>query len=107
MAVIFGYQWLRDRRTPDEGTSEWVRHLYVTDQIDEREMERRLDVLEDPEADRIRKSVERVSGIGESRSWAIAARFRSLDEVRAASVDELTAVPDIGEYRAQALKEEL
>lgn len=105
--AVSAYRKVQDWRTPDEGTTEWVHHLYTTDQIDEPEMERRLDVVEDPEADRIRQAAERVSGIGDATSWQIAERFTTLDSVREASLEELTDVPNVGEQRAKALKENL
>lgn len=105
--AMVAYRKVQDYRTLDEGTTEWVKNLYATDQIDHAELERRLDVLEDPEAVRIRQAAERVSGIGEQTSWDIAARFDTVNDVRNASISELTAVPNIGEQRATALKEGL
>ena len=95
------YEWVQDRRTPDPGTTEYVRQLYFDDVIDEQEFERRIDVLEDPEADRIRQAVERVNGVGESTSFAIAARFDTLDDLRYASQAQLRDVPGVGPQRAQ------
>lgn len=84
------YRRIEDWRTPDEGTVEHAHQLYTTGEIDHAELERRLDVIQDPEADRIRQSVERVSGIGEATSFAIAVEFRSLDELRRADTERLT-----------------
>ncbi|ELZ96576.1 helix-hairpin-helix domain-containing protein [Haloferax sulfurifontis] len=105
--AVTAYRRFEDWRTPDEGTREWAHQLYATGKIDERELERRLDVIEDPEAERIRQAVERTSGIGDQISWDIAARFDTLDDVRNASLDELTAVPNVGDARAEALKDSL
>ena len=105
--AIAAYKRVQDWRTPDEGTIEYVQSLYVRGEIDHAELERRLDVLADPEAKRIRNAVERVSGIGEATSWDVAARYGTLDKVRDASIEELTDVPNIGEKRARALKEQL
>ena len=98
---------VRRWREPEPGTVEYVHHLYRTDAIDEREMERRLAVVVDPEAERIREATERVSGIAEKTSWSIASRFDTLDDVREADLDELQAVPNVGDKRAQNLRDEL
>lgn len=101
------YRTVRDRLAPDLGTSEHARHLYTTGEIDLDELERRLDVLEDPEADRIRSACERVPGISEDTSFAIAAEFDTLDELRDASRGRLEQIPNVGEERAQALQDHL
>jgi len=103
--AVAAYRKFRDWKTPDEGTTEHAQHMYATGEIDHAELERRLDVLEDPEAMRIREATERISGIGEQTSWDIAARFESLDDLRAASAAELTNVPNVGSERAAAIQE--
>jgi ERCC4-type nuclease len=90
---------------PEAGTPTAIRQQYERGEIDERELERRLDVAMDPEADRIRAVAERVNGIGEDTSWAVAAEFDSLREPREASREELEAIPNVGEQRAAALEE--
>lgn len=110
VALVLGataYRTARDRLTPDPGTSEHARHLYVTGEIDLTELERRLDVLEDPEADRIRRACEQVSGIGEQTSFDIAAEFDTLDGLRAAPRERLERIPNVGEERARDLQEHL
>lgn len=102
-----GVDAIRDHLTPDPGIREYVHGLYLDDKIDEDEMERRLAVIEDPAADRIREATERVSGIGEQTSWDIAARFDTLDDVREADMETLTDVPNVGEKRAQVLRDQL
>jgi len=102
------HKWWRRRKRPEPGTTEYVHHLYKNEGvIDEAEMERRLDVLEDPAADRIREVVERVNGVGTSTSFAIAARFDSLRDLREASRAELEAVPNVGPDRARAIQEQV
>lgn len=101
------YRTARDRLTPDPGTSEHARHLYATGTIDLPELERRLDVLEDPEADRIRQACEQVSGIGEQTSFDIAAEFDTLADLRAAPRNRLEQIPNVGPERAQALQDHL
>lgn len=88
VAIAVLVEKIRAWRTPEPGTVEYIKWLYETDEIDEREMERQLDVVLDPEADRIRVAAERCSGIGEQTSWDLAARFNSLDDVRDASLPE-------------------
>jgi ERCC4-type nuclease len=94
---------LQTWRTPKPGTVERVQRQYERGEIDLAELERRLDVLADPEADRIRETVERVNGVGEATSWAVAAEFSSLRELREASREELQSVPGVGDQRAAAL----
>jgi ERCC4-type nuclease len=93
------------RSGPDPDTPEGIRLAYERGEIDHAELERRLDVVMDPEADRIREAVERVSGIGEATSWNIAAEFDSLRELREADREEIQRVPNIGEERAAALED--
>jgi ERCC4-type nuclease len=97
---------VRDRLGgPEAGTPDAIRQQYERGAIDERELERRLDVAMDPEADRIREVAERVNGIGADTSWAVAAEFDSLQDLREASREELAEIPNVGEQRAAALEE--
>lgn len=98
-----------------ESAHKWVTHetpierehrLFREGEIDLAELELRLDVHLDPEAERIREWAERRSGIGEATSFGIAARFDTLDDARSASREELEEIPNIGEKRAGALLEE-
>lgn len=100
-------EWWRDRRTPNPGTVAHAQHLYATGDIDHAELERRLDVLADPEARRIRQASERVNGIGEATSWALAAEFDSLAELRDADRERLESVVNVGEQRADAIQDEV
>lgn len=101
------YDRVRAWRRVEPGTVASVKRQYRRGGIDERELERRLDVVADPEAARIREAVERINGIGESTSWDIASEFDTLDAVREASLNRLQEVPDVGEHRAQAIQERL
>lgn len=83
------------------------KNLNVTGEIDLDELERRLDVLEDPEADRIRRACEQVSGIGEQTSFDIVAEFDMLDDLRAAPRERLKQISNVGAERARALQEHL
>lgn len=84
VAVFAAAAWVLQQRGPDPGTVDHVHHLYSRGDITLAELERRLDVIEDPAADRIRETVERVNGIGEQTSWDIAAESDSLNDLRAA-----------------------
>lgn len=81
-------------------------YRYATGEIDLAELELRIAVHLDPEAERIRSWAERRSGIGEATSFGIAARFETLENARSASREELESVPNVGEKRASALLEE-
>lgn len=106
-AVWYVTQRISSWRAVEPGTPEYVRQLYKNDEIDRREMERRLDVVMDPEADRIRRAAERVSGIGERTAWDLAAAYPSLRAVREATEEELQQVPNVGSERARAIREQL
>lgn len=104
---IAAYRRLQNWRTPEPGTVEHAEHLYATGEIDHAELERRLDVLADPSADRIRRTAERIPGIGEATSWQLAAEFDTVAEMRAADRERLESVPNIGAERARAIQERL
>lgn len=105
-AVLEKFREWRDT-TPAEGTVEYVEHLYATGEIDLDELEQRLAVLADPEADRIRRSVERISGIGEKTSFNVAAEFDTVDDLRDVDEDSLTDLPNVGVKRAKNIKKQL
>jgi NAD-dependent DNA ligase len=93
---------LADRRDDRDDVDE-AHAAYVAGEIDERELEQRLEIAVDPEADRIRAAVEDVSGVGPARSAAIAREFETIGAVRDAGVDELADVPDVGRALAEAI----
>lgn len=81
---------------------------YVEGEIDEAELEARVELALDPRADELRETVEQVNGIGPSTSAAIARRFESVEQVREASPDELAEqVNGVGPDRAEAICERL
>lgn len=98
---------VRDHLEDDLEPEEREQRRYARGEISLDELDRRLEVLADPEARRIRESVERISGIGEATSWTIAERFSSLEALRRADREELQEISNVGEQRAQALKERL
>lgn len=99
------YEKIQEWRAPDE--LEQLKAKVVTGEISHDEYERRLDVLLDDEAGRIRAAVEPVPGIGPERSRYVAERYDSLEDLRAASLEELQDLPEVGEQRAKAIKERL
>lgn len=75
--------------------------------ISEAELDDRLELAMDPEAERIRVATEAVNGIGPATSADLALAFDSLEELRAADHDELTDVHGIGPSTAEAVREHL
>jgi len=80
---------------------------YVRGEIDEQELERRLELALDPRAERIRETVEQVNGVGPATSAAIASEFESLESVRAANPAELESVNGVGPDRAEAIRDQV
>lgn len=107
-ALLLGIGWLAARTDGDSETEkERLDRLYREDRITLQEFDRRLDVLEDPEARRIRESVEPIHGVGESLSWALAAEFDSVQDLEDASLLELESVRGVGPKTARAIQERL
>lgn len=89
---------------PDDPISE-ARRAYVSGDISLDELERRLDLELDEEAQRIRAEVDPVNGVGPSKSAAIATRYGSLEALRAAPAEDLEAINGIGPSTSSAIKE--
>jgi len=92
-----------DEPTPIDG----VHQQYINGDIDERELERRLEVLVDDRAATIRDMADDVDGIGEELSRDLAREFDSVAELQGADAGNLQRVEGIGETRAERLREEL
>jgi hypothetical protein len=75
--------------------------------IGEHELEARLELAMDPEAERIRVATEAINGIGPATSADLALAFDSLEELRAADRSGLTDDHGIGPSTADAVKEHL
>lgn len=105
----FTVLYLRDEISsdPEPDSPEAARQAYQRGEITLDELERRLDVALDEDAQRIREAVEPIPGVGPALSTAIAERFDDVDEVRAASIAELESVPGVGGAKADAIKERL
>ncbi len=76
---------------------------YDADLIDEQELEHRLGFHLDDRNDQIREVVEQVNDVGEGKSEEIARRFESLDELRRADREDLTAIHGVAESTADAV----
>jgi len=107
VAVVYAAEYARDylNDEPPEGTTAHAEWLYATDQISHAELERQVDVYEDPEADRIRSAVERINGIDTKTSFEIAARYDTLDDLQNADRTDLETIPNVGPKRAAAIRE--
>lgn len=91
----------------DPRTEEELRVAYIRGQITLDEFERRVAVVVDDDATRLRRTVERVSGIGEDTSYALVTvgGYRTERQVAQADPEELREqVPNVGEQRADQLQ---
>ena len=75
--------------------------------ISEAELDDRLELAMDPEAERIRVATEAINGIGPATSDDLALAFGSLEELRRADHDDLTDVHGIGPSTAEAVNQHL
>ncbi|WP_277542933.1 helix-hairpin-helix domain-containing protein [Haloarcula laminariae] len=93
----------------DEGSTpiDDVHQRYLDGEIDENELERRLEVLVDDRAATIRDMADDVDGIGEELSRDLAREFDSVADLRGADAEDLQRVEGIGEMRAERLREKL
>lgn len=84
---------------------ESVREDYEVGRVTLERFEDELDLLDDPRTERVMHAVSGVEGVGPKTALAVARRYRSLDELEAATVEELTSVNGVGENRAGAIAE--
>lgn len=91
---------LEDPRTVEE-----IKAAYTRGHISDVEMDRRLAVALDSDRQRLRATVETVSGIGPDTSWSIAEAVATERELQEASLKELEEIPNVGEQRARQLQE--
>jgi ribosomal protein S13 len=90
-----------------ESEVEATQRLYAEGEITLDELNRRLDLLLDDEADRIRQAVEEVRGVGPETSAAIAYDFGTLQAVRMSTPERLQEVHGVGPSTAEAIAEHL
>jgi hypothetical protein len=107
-AVVFGLLATRKapRRTEDAEKDMLLvdaRRKYLEGDITHSEYERRLEVLLDGEARRIRETVEAVHDVGPELSSAIALRFDSVAALEQADREDLEAIHGVGPSTAEAI----
>lgn len=90
-------------RSEEMSDAEAARNAYANGEIPLSEMERRLDVALDPEAQRLRTLVEDVKGVGPETSATIAAEYMTVDALENASSAELEKLYGIGPNTAHAI----
>jgi len=97
--------WLTDwwHDDPEQTAVDEVHQLYLDDEIDENELEDRLEILVDDRARTIRDLADDEHGIGEEISRKVAREFDTVGEFVAADVEDLKAIDDVGKERAQKL----
>lgn len=100
-----GYRALIEATSESE--VETAQRLYAEGEITLDELNRRLDLLLDDEADRIRQAVEEVRGVGPETSAAIAYDFGTLQAVRMSTPERLQQVHGVGPSTAEAIAEHL
>lgn len=83
------------------------RRKYVEGKITLAEFESRAETILDGRRQELRDRVEDVNGIGPATSTSIAEEFRSLSELRGASVDELKRIHGVGPSTAETLVDDL
>lgn len=105
-AASEAYERVEAYREPSDPV-EAAKRAYVQDQIDERGLERELELALDPEVDRIRDALEPIGGIGPKTARAVAIEFDSLDEVRRADRERLEDAHGVGPSTAEAIETEL
>jgi len=107
-AILIGATGYRSLiEATSESEVEATQRLYAQGEITLDELNRRLDVLLDPEAERIREAVEEVRGVGPETSAAIATEFGTLQAVRMSTPERLQEVHGVGPSTASALAEHL
>lgn len=76
---------------------------YVDGQIDEHQLERRLEVAVDERAQAMREELERINGVGPQTSRRLVREYRSWWALRNADREELLAIHDVGPSTADAV----
>jgi len=101
--VSAAHEYLGDEPSDVDQAIQAYRDGYIS----ETELEDRLELAMDPEAERIRVATEAINGIGPATSADLALAFDSLEELRRADHDELTDVHGIGPSTADAVNQNL
>jgi len=113
-AVYYSSSWARTAAAPyiqdirdwfeaDTDPVDEIHRQYRTGEIDETELERRLDMEMDENNERIRTKVEQISGVGPVTAREVALAFDSVGELRRADSSDLESVPNVGPQRAEQI----
>ena len=100
VAERFG-DWWHDE--PETTAVDEVHQRYLDGDIDEGELENRLEILVDDRARTIRDLAGDEHGIGDEISRKVAREFDTVGEFIAADVEDLEAIDDVGSERAETL----
>lgn len=100
-----GSEWLESHDESETTPVDEVHQLYLEDEIDESELERRLAVLVDDRARVVRDMADEVDGIGEELSHDIAREFDSVADLKAADAEDFERVDGVGEKKSVKLEE--
>ena len=106
VAVWYLYDYYSED-PPEPDTLEHAQMLYEQGEISLCEFERRVDVYEDPEAARIRSTVEQINGIDTSTSFTVAEHYDTLRELQDADTDDLENIHGIGPARSESISKRL
>lgn len=107
LAVAVGAGLLDRLGGDDLDDVESLKRDYARGELPDDEFERRLEEHLDPEAEKIRAVIEPIHGLGGGAAGAVAREFDSLEDLRAASEDDLKRVPGIGDKYARQIRERL
>lgn len=92
---------------PEPSPIDEAHQAYYEGQIDEDELERRLEILVDDRAQTIRDMADDTDGVGEELSRDLAREFETVEDLVGADVDDLQEIDGIGEKKAKKLREQL
>lgn len=106
VTVWYSYDYFSED-PPEPDTLEHAQMLYEQDEISLSEFERRVDVYEDPEAARIRSTVEQINGIDTSTSFTVAEHYDTLRELQNADADDLQEIHGIGPAKSESITKRL
>lgn len=91
------------QRVEELSPVEQAKQDYNEGRIDAVEFERRLEFHLDDRNDQIKAAVLPVVNVGEDTAEAIAREFESVDELRRADQEDLTAIHGVGESTAETV----
>ena len=92
-----------EQRGHDLSPVEQAKQDYCEGRIDADEFERRLQLHLDDRNEQIRAAVLPVANVGDDTADALAREFESIDELRRADQEDVTAIHGLGESTAEAV----